>query len=103
MLRFEDDQKNSNVTAGTVPMALGSSAAWEVCMALVQLMTPGLAFFYGGLVKAPGMAPAVWSICLQNRGIWMVNVSIFFHTWSMWDINHGMAYHASFVVPWIAG
>ncbi|CAK9028149.1 unnamed protein product [Durusdinium trenchii] len=30
---------------------LTSTAFMMVCMALVQLMTPGLAFFYGGLVK----------------------------------------------------
>lgn len=30
----------------------GSTAFMFVCMALVQLMTPGLAFFYGGLVRS---------------------------------------------------
>ena len=33
---------------------LPSQAFMMVCMALVQLMTPGLAFFYGGLQLIPG-------------------------------------------------
>ena len=33
-----------------------------VCMALVNLMTPGLAFFYGGLVRSSN----VLTIMMQN-------------------------------------
>ncbi|MET0956633.1 MAG: ammonia channel protein, partial [Cryobacterium sp.] len=33
-------------------MDQGNTAFLLICAALVLLMTPGLAFFYGGLVKA---------------------------------------------------
>ena len=35
-----------------------------VAMALVMLMTPGLAFFYGGLVKETSV-PCSANLCLQ--------------------------------------
>jgi len=40
----------------------GDTAYMLVCMALVNLMTPGLAFFYGGLVRSSN----VLSIMAQN-------------------------------------
>ena len=40
----------------------GDTAYMLICMALVNLMTPGLAFFYGGLVRSSN----VLSIMAQN-------------------------------------
>ena len=37
-----------NTTA--VPINIGNTAFMLICASLVMLMTPGLAFFYGGLV-----------------------------------------------------
>ncbi len=48
----EKDGKAGAVTAAEVPVPSGADTAWMlVASALVLLMTPGLAFFYGGLVK----------------------------------------------------
>jgi ammonium transporter, Amt family len=38
------------VSAQTVPFNVGNTAFMLICASLVMLMTPGLAFFYGGLV-----------------------------------------------------
>jgi Amt family ammonium transporter len=38
------------MTAQTVPINIGNTAFMLICASLVMLMTPGLAFFYGGLV-----------------------------------------------------
>ena len=49
----------------------GDTAWILACSALVLLMTPGLAFFYGGLVRSKGVlnmimmsiSSMVWSLC----------------------------------------
>lgn len=38
------------MTSSVVPINIGNTAFMLVCASLVMLMTPGLAFFYGGLV-----------------------------------------------------
>jgi len=38
------------VSASAVPFNIGNTAFMLICASLVMLMTPGLAFFYGGLV-----------------------------------------------------
>ena len=38
-----------------------------VCMALVNLMTPGLAFFYGGLVRSSSVLTIM--ICVRLHGL----------------------------------
>lgn len=38
------------MTAAPVPLNIGNTAFMLICASLVMLMTPGLAFFYGGLV-----------------------------------------------------
>jgi len=39
------------VPAATVHFDIGNTAFMLICASLVMLMTPGLAFFYGGLVS----------------------------------------------------
>ncbi len=62
--------------AETVPVISGADTSWLlISTALVLLMTPGLAFFYGGLVRskntlntmmmsfvAPGVSGTLWAI-----------------------------------------
>ncbi len=38
------------MNAAAIPMNIGNTAFMLICASLVMLMTPGLAFFYGGLV-----------------------------------------------------
>ena len=51
-----------------------------ICTALVQLMTPGLAFFYGGLVKDTSAAWQNWTCWIgqDDRRYLQGNVVIFF-------------------------
>ena len=50
-----------------------------VCMALVNLMTPGLAFFYGGLVRSSN----VLTIMMQNY----VSMGLVTIIWLVWGYS----------------
>jgi Amt family ammonium transporter len=50
------------VTTAAVPFNIGNTAFMLICASLVMLMTPGLAFFYGGLVARKN----VLSIMVQS-------------------------------------
>ncbi len=64
------------MTATVIPFNVGNTAFMLICASLVMLMTPGLAFFYGGLVQRKnvltimiqsfvslGWTTVVWFIC----------------------------------------
>jgi Amt family ammonium transporter len=51
----------------SIPVDIGNTAFMLLCSSLVMLMTPGLAFFYGGLVGRKNMlavmAQSFLSLC----------------------------------------
>lgn len=57
----------------------GNTAFLIVAMALVNLMTPGLAFFYGGLVRQQN----VLTIIMQNY----VSMGLITIVWVMWGFS----------------
>lgn len=57
----------------------GSTGFIIVCMALVNLMTPGLAFFYGGLVRQQN----VLTIIMQN----FVSMGLVTMIWIVWGFS----------------
>ena len=57
----------------------GSTAFIIVAMALVNLMTPGLAFFYGGLVRQQN----VLTIIMQN----FISMGLITIIWVMWGFS----------------
>ena len=57
----------------------GDTAYMLVCMALVNLMTPGLAFFYGGLVRSSN----VLSIMAQNYA----SMGLLTIIWAAWGYS----------------
>ena len=57
----------------------GTTAFMIVSMALVNLMTPGLAFFYGGLVRSSN----VLTIMMQNY----VSTGLITLVWVVWGYS----------------
>lgn len=45
-------------------MNTGDTAFMMICAALVFFMTPGLAFFYGGLVRRKMFVTQLWHVLL---------------------------------------
>lgn len=43
-------------------MNTGDTAFMMICSALVFFMTPGLAFFYGGLVRRKNVVNTMWHV-----------------------------------------
>ncbi len=58
------------MSAQAIPINIGNTAFMLICASLVMLMTPGLAFFYGGLVGRKN----VLSIMIQSF-VWRFSVS----------------------------
>ena len=50
----------------------GDTGFMMICSALVLLMTPGLAFFYGGMVRRKNVVNTMVNDCLLSNGTYGV-------------------------------
>ena len=81
----------SNTTAATEmsPINSGDTAWMLISTALVMLMTPGLAFFYGGLVRSRNV--------LNTMMMSMILMALVGVTWALW--GYSLAFDVSVQAP----
>jgi ammonium transporter len=85
------DQALAQETAAAVPNPIdtGDTAWMLVSSAMVLLMTPGLAFFYGGLVRSRNV--------LNTMMMSLVMMGLIGVTWTLW--GYSLAFDVSIKAP----